>query len=167
MGVIFDLDETLVNTSPAKKELEEGNFKDAEQLIDRFTLYDGMPELLNFLREKDIKMAVVSTSPRAYCEQVLQKLDINCGCIVGKGETAEKPSPAPMEKALEILGLTPGEAVSLGDRGKDIVSSHVAGVRSIGCLWGDEGERLRSSKPDHVIATPPEAIAILREVFNL
>jgi HAD superfamily hydrolase (TIGR01549 family) len=167
MGVIFDLDETLVNTSPAKKELEEENFKEAEQLIDRFTLYNGMPELLNFLREKNIKMAVVSTSPRAYCEQVLQRLHIDCGCIVGKGETAEKPSPAPMEKALEVLGLTSDDVVSMGDRGKDIVSSNVAGVRSIGCLWGDEGEKLRSSKPDHVIATPLEAIPILREVFNL
>ena len=74
-----------------------------------------------------------------------------------------KPSPAPMLKALQLLESTPGNAVSFGDRGIDILSSKGAGILSVACVWGTkEAELLRASRPDITIASPLDIIGLIR-----
>jgi len=168
MGVIFDLDETLVDTTAASGELKEEQWVEAEKKIAQFKIYDGIPELLKFLREHDIKLAVVSTSPHEYCRRVLHYSDIECDGIVGKEDSTDKPSAEPMHKALRMIACGNETVVSFGDRAKDIIASKAAGIVSVGCLWGStEADKLKAAHPDHIITHPVEAIPLLKAYFGI
>jgi HAD superfamily hydrolase (TIGR01549 family) len=168
-GVLFDLDNTLVDTSIASQELKDERWADAEKLIPRFKLYDGIRELFDFLQQYNICTGVVSTSPKEYCKKVLDYFSISCGCIVGKQDGVhDKPNPDPMLKALKDLKLEKWNALSIGDRAKDIHSSKMAGIVSVGCLWGSqEVERLKGAFPEFVINHPVELIPIVTDFFRL
>jgi HAD superfamily hydrolase (TIGR01549 family) len=168
-GILFDLDNTIVATSVASKELKEERWSDAEKLIPRFKLFDGIRELFDFLQQYNICTGVVSTSPKEYCKKVLDYFNISCGCIVGKQDDVhDKPNPDPMLKALKHLKLEKWDALSVGDRAKDILSSKMAGIVSVGCLWGSqESEKLKSAFPEFLINHPAELIPIATDFFKL
>jgi phosphoglycolate phosphatase-like HAD superfamily hydrolase len=168
MGVIFDLDETLVDTTAASTALKEERWSEAESLIPKFTIYDGIREVLKFLNDAKIKFAVVSTSPHEYCRRVLQCADIECNCIVGKEDSEDKPSPEPIQKALQFLGTNGEGVISLGDRVKDIEASKKTGIVTVGCLWGStEPDKLKAANPDHLIHHPLQAIPIFKAHFGI
>ena len=74
-----------------------------------------------------------------------------------------KPHPAPMLKALEILGCDANSAISFGDRVIDIQSSNAAGIESVACFWGtkEKAELLRSGY-FHAIVKPNEILTLIR-----
>jgi HAD superfamily hydrolase (TIGR01549 family) len=165
MNVIFDLDNTLVNTDPAAKELQKGNWEAAQKLIPKYKLFVGIDELLSFLNKNNYKIAIVSTSPRHYCEQVLAQFNISCNCIVGKEDAKKKPSASPILEALEILSIEKNEAIAIGDKARDIESSKKAGIISIGALWGShEAEKLKKAKPEFLVSHPWEIISVLNNL---
>jgi HAD superfamily hydrolase (TIGR01549 family) len=168
-GIIFDLDGTVIDSSIASKQLKDEQWTEAQKLIPKFKPYSGIRELLDFLHRNNIRTAVVSTSPREYCQHVLDHFHITCGCIVGKQDGADdnKPSPEPMLKAIQHLKLKKEEVLSAGDRAKDIVSSHAAGIRAVGCLWGSqEHGKLKSASPDFLINHPSELIPIVKDLLR-
>jgi phosphoglycolate phosphatase-like HAD superfamily hydrolase len=68
-----------------------------------------------------------------------------------------------MLKALELLGCTPEEAISFGDRVIDIQSSNAAGIESVACFWGTkEKSELLHSGYSHAIIKPNEIITLIR-----
>jgi HAD superfamily hydrolase (TIGR01662 family) len=167
ISVIFDLDETLVDTTSALKELKEEDWKGAEHHISEFTLYEGMTDLIEFLHAHDIRMAVVSTSPEEYCRMVLEQVGVKCQCVIGK-ENGDKPSPEPLIKALESLKGSPDQAVVFGDKSTDIEGARNAGMQSVGCTWGTrEIDKLLSAHPDFVISDPRDGIQVLSKRFML
>jgi HAD superfamily hydrolase (TIGR01549 family) len=168
VGVIFDLDETLVDTTAALEELTQQRWDQAAGYISQFHLYEGIKEVFEFLREHDIKTAIVSTSPTTYCQSVLRYFDIACECVVGKFDTTKKPSPDPMILALDALGVPAENTISFGDKAKDIESAKRANVCSVACTWGsDEVEQLIAKQPDFIIHHPLEAIQIISHKFSL
>jgi phosphoglycolate phosphatase-like HAD superfamily hydrolase len=74
-----------------------------------------------------------------------------------------KPHPAPMLKALEMLGCQPNEVISFGDRVIDIQSSNSANIESVACFWGTkEKTELISSDYSHAIVKPEEILTMIR-----
>ncbi|HEY9006069.1 HAD family hydrolase [Ohtaekwangia sp.] len=170
MGIIFDLDETLVDTTAAIHALKNEDWEAAEKQIPKFSLYPGILELLAYLKVSAIKMAVVSTSPHQYCEKILTHFHISCGCIIGNDDCARKPSPEPMVQALERLALDKNKVIALGDKAKDIISAKRCGIATVGCLWGAQAgeiEKLAEAKPDFTVSNPLQIIPILRDFFHL
>ena len=109
-------------------------------------------------------MAIVSTAPRTYVEKIVQHFNIPCDHIVGYHDAKPiKPHPAPMLKALELLGCNSKEAISFGDRVIDIQSSNAAGVESVACFWGTkEKAELVKSGYSHAIVNPGEILTLIR-----
>jgi phosphoglycolate phosphatase len=78
------------------------------------------------------------------------------------GDTFEemKPSPLPLLRVLERLGIAAPEAVMVGDSINDIQAGQQAGITTIGCTWGYGGlEELAGA--DHRAASPGDMTAIL------
>ena len=74
-----------------------------------------------------------------------------------------KPHPAPMLKALEMLGCDAKSAISFGDRVIDIQSSNAAGIESVACFWGTkEKAELVKSSYTHAIIKPCEILTLIR-----
>lgn len=163
-AIIFDLDLTLVDSTIAEYSRKIRDWPSVYSLIPRFALYPGMDAIFDYIRTNQINVAIVSTAPRSYIEKVVRHFDIPVDVIVGYHDARPiKPHPAPMLRALELLGVNASDTVSLGDRAIDIYSSKNAGIIGVGCLWGTkELDTLMSSNPDYVISTPLEVLSLLK-----
>lgn len=138
-GVILDLDQTMVDSTPACMARKRRNWREVYSLIPIFQIYDGVREFIDIAKRHGIKIGIVSTAPHVYVQKVLISHSINCDVIVGYHDAAPiKPHPAPMLKALHLMDLKPDDVISFGDRYVDEKSSKSAGIRFVRCLWGSD-----------------------------
>ncbi len=114
-------------------------------IADASRLYPGVRELLEGLAAKGVRMAVISNKNEALSRRILEALDIE-GLfeLIAGGDTFEemKPSPLPLIRVMDALGVSAAETVMIGDSINDIQAGIRAGVQTIGCSWGfgDSGE---------------------------
>ena len=163
-NVIFDLDMTFVDSSIAEYARKQRNWQLVYSMIPSFSLYSGMGEVFDFIRNNNIRVAIVSTSPRPYVERVCRYFYIPTNAILGYHDCGRiKPAPDGMIRALKEIGSLPQDTVSFGDRAIDIQASNAAGVKSVACLWGtSERFALASSNPSETILSPNEIITLIR-----
>lgn len=163
-SIIFDLDLTLVDTTILEPYRDKKDWSGAYHNIPMCRLYDGMEHVLNIIRIHKIKTCIVSTSPKAYVEKVATYFNIPYNAIVGYHDAKPiKPDPAPMIKALELLGEDAVNTISFGDRVIDIQASNAAGIESVACFWGTkEKKELLHSGYSHAIVRPEEIITMIR-----
>lgn len=100
--------------------------------------YEGVISLIESLRSKGIKTAVVSNKLHQAVYELC--LDYFPGLIdeaIGVSvEKERKPSPVNVYKAMEKLGVTADECIYIGDSEVDVQTSHNAGVKCISVTWG-------------------------------
>ena len=126
---------TDIAPEEAAKALEEANAIVVSRSPD-VELFPGAPEVLKQLKESGKHLALITTSERRMVEPVLEKYDLadlfETMVTDDDIEKAErKPNPKSLFMALERMGGTPREAIMVGDRDKDIVGGHNAGVDSV------------------------------------
>ena len=163
-NIIFDLDLTLVDTTLAEPYRSTRDWSGAFSVIPQCTVYEGLNEIFDVIRKFNINTCIVSTSPRPYVERVVQHFNLPINQIVAYHDAKPiKPHPAPMLKALEILGCDAKSAISFGDRVIDIQSSNAAGIESVACFWGTkEKAELVKSGYTHAIIKPNEILTLIR-----
>lgn len=162
-SIIFDLDLTLVDTTCLENARHNRNWQEAYRLIPQTSLYSGISEVFDYIKQNNIKCAIVSTSPRPYIEKLVRYYNMPIRVIIGYHDAKPiKPHPAPMLKALELLGETASNVISFGDRAIDIQASNAAGIESVACIWGTkEKERLLSSGYKHLLKSSCDIINLL------
>jgi phosphoglycolate phosphatase-like HAD superfamily hydrolase len=162
-GIIFDLDQTIVDSSIAASLRQTRAWQLVYKLIPSFTVYPGFDEVFLFLRENCISCCIVTTTPGSYASKVADYFNIPCEFIIDYYSTSmQKPHPEPMLKALERFNLPNYSVLSIGDRAIDIQSSKSAGIKSVACTWGTyELPSLLASNPDYVISESIEITNIL------
>lgn len=162
--IIFDLDLTLVDTTPLEQARADRNWQLAYSKIDECHLYDGMREVLDVIAKHNIPTAIVSTSPSAYVRNVATHFHIPYNHIIGYHDAKpHKPAPEPMLLALQKLECTADQAISFGDRVIDIHASNAAHVESVACFWGTkEKTKLMASGYRHAITHPREILTLIR-----
>ena len=96
----------------------------------------GVAPLLEELRSRGVKTALVSSTSGYLIEAALERLGMRelfdavvCGDMVSK----KKPDPEPYQTAMKLLGAVPEECVIFEDSPVGIRSGKAAGVRVIGC----------------------------------
>lgn len=107
--------------------------------------FDGMPELIRKLKAAGKTVAIATSKPRMFTENILKKFnmyedfDLVCGSEFD-GTRSKKWEV--MEYALECLNITPEQAIMVGDRKYDFIGSAKCGVKCIGVRFGyaEEGE---------------------------
>lgn len=162
--IIFDLDLTLVDTTCLEEHRHNRNWQEAYKNIHNTVLYPGIAEVLDIIRNHNIKMVIVSTSPRPYVEKIVEYYNIPAKYIVSYHDAKPiKPHPAQMLKALELLGEPASNVISFGDRVIDIQASNAAGIESVACFWGTkEKSELLRSEYRHAIIKPEEILTLIR-----
>jgi len=111
-------------------------------VADKSALYPGMGEALRQLAGDGIRLAVISNKPESLCHLIMEALGIalHFEFICGGDTFPEmKPSPLPLVRTLERLGISAGDAVMVGDSINDIEAGQRAGITTIGCTWGYGG----------------------------
>lgn len=163
MSVIFDLDLTLVDSSIAEEARQGRNWPLVYSLIPQFTLYDGLKDVFDFIRNAGIEAAIVSTAPSIYVRKVIDHFSIPVHTVIGYHDAIRKPSPDGMLKAMNSLGAIPETTISFGDRAIDIIASRNARITSVACLWGTkERDALLGSSPDYTINDAKEILTLLQ-----
>ena len=101
-------------------------------------VYDGLLDMLSELKEKGVKMAVVSNKPDAAVKKLNReyfgdRLDYAIGPSDG---VRCKPYPDMAEEALKALGVEKKDAVFVGDSEVDVQTGLNAGLDVIAVSWG-------------------------------
>lgn len=139
MGVIFDLDQTIVNSRIAFEERKNRNWKGVYALIPQMEPYNGVVSLIHELLRQGIEVAVVTSSPETYCKKVLDFLGITGVITVCYHDTEKhKPDPEPLLEAVRRMRNQKGKTiVAIGDEEKDVIAAKEAGFSSILAYWGN------------------------------
>ncbi len=103
-------------------------------LTDAPRLFPGVVELVEALRKKDARLAVVTTTWRRNVEVVLEASGLAKAfeLIVAKEDVAAvKPSPEAYDRALGLLKITAKQAVALEDSPTGLASARAAGIEAV------------------------------------
>jgi putative hydrolase of the HAD superfamily len=104
-------------------------------------LYPHVNFTLMEILKRGLKLAVVSDAPRLQAWMRLAQLQLQhlFSTVVAFEDTGErKPSPKPFERALQLLRVSPEEAIMVGDwPERDVVGAAKLGIRTAFARYGD------------------------------
>lgn len=126
MGQDFDTDEfRRLNKIFAVNDVEKNGLK----------IKKGLIELLEFLKSKNIKVALASSSKMDKIKQRFKEANLSMDyfeyIIGGDMVTNPKPDPSIYIKSCEVLGVEPENAIALEDSEYGILSAYRAGMKPI------------------------------------
>ena len=131
-------------------------------------VYDGIPELLEKLREHGYVLAVATSKPEEYAKRIADKFDFAKyfagiygatmdGSLIRKADV--------IRYALDNLGVERenyDQVVMVGDRNNDIYGAKENGIQVIGVLYGyGDLAELQSAGADYIAKMPEEIAQII------
>jgi len=139
-AVIFDLDDTLVDTSKLQEFREN---KDKQGLIDNIKyskVYKPVPKMLAEIKRKNVPLALVTNSPKWYATAILDYHSINIFdvviCYDDVRYSGIKPSPEGMLMAISQLGLNDkSSTIYIGDLDTDFIAAYFANIKPVAPSW--------------------------------
>lgn len=120
-----------------------------EHCLDTTQPYPGIMPLLKALKQKGIKMAIVSNKLHPAVQELAHRFfEGYISSAVGESLTVRrKPNPDAVLAALNELGSTPNNAIYVGDSEVDLETSKNAGLRCALVTWGFRDESFLRSLP--------------------
>lgn len=103
------------------------------------TNYPGMQETVAALRQRGLRLAVLSNKPHNCTTAVVDSLFPNGTfdlCFGQQEGVARKPSPEGALLIAKKLGVSPRECLYVGDTNTDMMTGAAAGMDTAGALWG-------------------------------
>ncbi len=119
--------------------------------------YDGILPLLTHLRERGVRLGVVSnkfdSAVRELCDFFFPAL---IDVAVGESPAVRrKPAPDSLLAAAAQLGVSPAESVYIGDSDVDILTARAANMPCISVLWGfRDRDALLAAGAETTVASP-------------
>ncbi len=111
----------------------------AANLHNKSRVYSGVPEVLDALVNRGIKIAILSNKPhlltKEVCEFYLSGWPMDP--VFGqREEVPRKPDPAAAFEIAEGWEMEPEKILFVGDSENDILTAHAAGMVPLGVTWG-------------------------------
>ena len=126
--------------------------------------YPGIPELLDGLRERGVRLGLATSKSIEVAERVLRALGLHDRFAVLEGTRVDELGT---DKATvvgrAIAGLGPDVPIGLvGDREHDVIGAHAHGIAAYGVLWGYGGRaELTRAGADRLLTEPAEVTALV------
>jgi phosphoglycolate phosphatase len=131
------------------------------------SLYDGVPDLLEFLQISGIPWGIVTNKIEALTLPIIDAANLRhsvscvvCGDTLGKS----KPDPAPVSLACGILEVPPADTLFVGDDIRDLEAGRAAGTRTAAVHYGYGSYELndRLVTGSHQIHHPTDLVELLK-----
>lgn len=126
------------------------------------TPYEGICQMLSDLKEKGVKLAVLSNKPDQQTVKVVKEIfgEEIFDCAQGqKDGIARKPEPDGIFDLLDRMHIAREDCLYVGDSEVDIQTGHNAGVKTVGVLWGfRDQETLEAAGAQNMIRRPEELL---------
>lgn len=132
---------------------------------DKSRPYPGIPELLEQLQAKGIRLAVASNKYQAATAKLIAHYfpEIRFVAVLGQREGVNvKPDPAIVEDILAIARTDKEDVLYVGDSGVDMQTAINAGVESCGVTWGFRPRtELEAFHPAHIADRAEEILGFI------
>ncbi|WP_010478865.1 HAD-IA family hydrolase [Thermococcus zilligii] len=145
---------------------------EVERMKDSF-LFPGVVESLRFLRDRGIKMAIVTRSSRKAALLALEKNDIAeyFDAVVAREDVPPdelKPEGGQIKRVLDELKIPPEKTLVVGDHGYDVIAARKAGALSVLITSHDSGRMSFSVDvtPDFEIPTMEEFVPFMEKLLS-
>lgn len=170
-GIEREADELMCFIGPPLKEQfmayanmnEEEAVKAVEKYRERFApigvfenrAYDGAVEMLEKLKNEGKILALATSKPQIFADQIIKKYGIEPYLSVSVGSeldgTRTRKSEV-IEEAIRRLGADKEDCIMIGDREHDIIGAKEAGIKSVGVRFGyaAQGE-LENAGADYIV----------------
>ena len=135
--------------------------------IELSTAFPGARVVLEGLRGAGMRIATVTSRSRRTSGPTLTAAGLDAlieAQVAAEDAHALKPDPAPLRRALELLGLSGDEStaatVYVGDMRPDVEAGRALGVPTVAATYGFHGDAVLEAGPDHQIAALTELPAL-------
>ena len=101
--------------------------------------YLGMPELLSDLQARGVQLAIASNKFQEGTEYLVQKLVPGMDFVAIRGTRPGwplKPSPEIVQEVLQRSGVSPEDALLVGDSPTDMRTAANGGIEALAVTWG-------------------------------
>jgi len=125
----------------------------------RVDALDGAVDLLFFLKAKNFKLGIVTTTGRDLTARILKDINVqNLFDAIVSGTDVQnfKPHPEPVLKAIEILNLKKTQCIMVGDHPNDIIAANAANIRSIAISYARTKDELMKYEPTYIVSSIKE-----------
>lgn len=133
--------------------------------LDNTKPYEGIKEQLNILKDKGIKLAVVTNKAEKAATEIVEYLfgkEIFDSIIGQREGLPVKPNPQSVFIALEEMGCTADEAVYFGDSNVDMQTAENAKIKAVAVTWGFRSyEELAGYNPYLIINNTSQIIEVI------
>ena len=133
--------------------------------LETTTAYDGVPETIEALAEREVAMAVVTNKPHGFSVSILEHLGMlrHMRVVIGGDSMVHrKPAPEPLLAAIAACEAVPGTSVIVGDGDTDMQAGIAAGLYTIGVTYGfRSAEQLVEAGADVLIDRMDELAGLL------
>ena len=126
--------------------------------LDYTTLYPGVRDSLDRLRDAGKRMAVLTNKPVGMSKAIVEGLGVGAHFFQVYGGNSfdfKKPNPVGVTALLRETGLLAANALMIGDSSVDIQTARNAGIASAGVTYGFQPETLAQAAPDHLFDSMP------------
>ncbi len=128
-------------------------------------VYRGIPELLSDLSSAGLTLAVATSKPTVFAEQILRHfgLDSRFALVAGSNlDNSRSDKGEVIAYALSELSCGGDKTVMIGDRKHDIVGAERNGLDAAGVLYGYGGrDELTAAAPRYIVESVEELGALL------
>ena len=135
--------------------------------------YEGIPQMLQQLKESGIKLAVLSNKPDRQAVHVVEEVfgkEFFDHIQGQKDGVPKKPDPTAALTIVSSFGVLPEEAAYIGDSEVDLATGHAAKMQTILVSWGFRGRKalLEAAEAflEDCMAVVVESLAEVREYFE-
>lgn len=121
--------------------------------------YPGLPRLLEEMKEKGLRLGVLSNKPDNMTRRIVRELYGDLPDLVyGQREgVPKKPDPTAVLSMAQSFSLAPGDVLYVGDSGVDMDTGNNAGMDTCGVLWGfRDREELLAHGAKYLASSPWE-----------
>ncbi len=140
-----------------------------EDYLQRIRPLAGAQPLFQWLRQRDIPIAIVTSKSQPRAEAQLDALNWSgyFDTVIGKIDgRPEKPDPGPVLLACEQIGIAPQRAVMIGDGIADMKAAARAGSTAVGVCDAFSPCELREAGADHCFDSLNEVHSWLKNQIN-
>ncbi len=127
----------------------------AENTSKRSCVYDGVIEGIEWMLEQGYRIACVTNKAEAFTIPLLKDKGLfDYFEFIVSGDTCaeKKPHPMPLLHAAELMGVSPDNALMIGDSRSDVKAARAAGFHIFCMTYGyNHGEDIRDYNPDVIM----------------
>ena len=126
--------------------------------------YEGALDTLEALKKRGFHIGALTSRSAATVQDTLADagLDEYIEYVLTLDDVIHhKPDPEGIYKHLNYFGISPEEALMVGDSPVDVLAGKNAGVKTVGVTYGFHGDRIVESDPDHVIDDIAEVLDLV------